>query len=248
MLYKYSKGGYELMNIVFDVDGTLTDSRAGMDRGFQREFLAWVGSSGHAVWLITGSDYPKTLEQVGSAICESVVGVYNCAGNQLHSGGVLQDQRSWSPSDELRAWLLMHLSTQPWAVKTGQHLEERVGLTNWSPVGRGCNRDTRAEFYAWDQQYRYRQELALRLEATFPELQATVAGETGIDIYPRGWDKSQIADRVMPFHFFGDSAFPGGNDETIARRAETVWEVKGWRNTQQVLIDHYGLVSRPQSD
>lgn len=230
------------MNLVFDVDGTLTDSRATIDPEFAQQFSSWLARGEHAVWLITGSDYPKTLEQVGSAICESVAGVYNCAGNQLHSGGVLQEQRSWAPSDELRAWLLMHLSTQPWTVKTGQHLEERQGLANWSPVGRGCDRATRAEFYAWDQRHRYRQELALRLEATFPELQSTVAGETGIDIYPRGWDKSQIADRVRPFHFFGDSTFPGGNDETIARRAETVWEVKGWRDTQRALIDHYGLV------
>lgn len=235
------------MNIVFDVDGTLTDSRSLMDPEFAGQFLAWVQHSGHAVWLITGSDYPKTLEQVGSAICESVAGVYNCAGNQLHSGGVLQDQRDWAPTDELRAFLAMHLSTQPWPIKTGQHLEQRVGLTNWSPVGRGCDRATRAEFTQWDKLYRYRAELALRIEATFPELQATVAGETGIDIYPRGWDKSQIADRVMPFDFFGDSAFPGGNDETIARRAQRVWEVTSWRDTQQALIQHYALESQPRA-
>ena len=234
------------MNLVFDVDGTLTDSRSSMDPQFQAEFIAWVRAGSHAVWLITGSDYPKTLEQVGSTICESVAGVYNCAGNQLHSGGVLQEQRSWTPPDELRAWLMMHLTTQPWPIKTGLHLEERMGLCNWSPVGRACDRATRAEFSAWDKRTGYRAELAERLRSAFPDIAATVAGETGIDIYPQGWDKSQISDRVRPFVFFGDSAFPGGNDELIARRAERVWEVTGWSETRQALIDHYGLVSQPQ--
>lgn len=234
------------MNLVFDVDGTLTDSRAEMDPEFAKEFQKWVLESGHAVWLITGSDYPKTLEQVGSAICESVAGVYNCAGNELHTGGILQDARSWTPSDELRSWLMMHLTTQPWPIKTGLHLEERTGLANWSPVGRACARPERQQFYEWDCRHHYRAELAQRLEAAFPELQATVAGETGIDIYPRGWDKSQISDRVRPFDFFGDKCGPGGNDETIARRAQQVWEVTSWRDTRQALIDHYGLAVQPQ--
>ena len=229
------------MNVVFDVDGTLTASRAEMDRGFQQEFVTWVRSSGHAVWLITGSDYAKTLEQVGRAICESVAGMYNCAGNQLHTGGVLQESRSWSPSAELIDFLNMHLAIQEWPIKTGQHLEIRTGLSNWSPVGRGCDPAVRAEFYSWDQLNQYRAELAQRIEAAFPEVEAVVAGETGIDIYPQGWDKSQIADRVRPFDFFGDKTQPGGNDASIAQRAQRVWEVASWRDTRRGLIEHYSL-------
>ncbi len=229
------------MNIVFDVDGTLTPSRAAMDPDFQREFEHWARSSGHAIWLITGSDYPKTLEQVGKTVCEAVSGVYNCAGNELHTGGIQQESKTWEPSPELRDFLIMHLAQQPWATKTGRHLEVRSGLTNWSPVGRNATREERSEFYQWDLKTGYRRDLAELVRKTFPEIDATVAGETGIDIYPRGWDKSQIAERVRPFHFFGDRCEPGGNDYTISQRAQTVWEVESWLDTRQRLIDHYGL-------
>lgn len=234
------------MNIVFDVDGTLTPSRGLMDGGFKREFIEWVRTSGHGVWLITGSDLPKTLEQVGREVVESVAGVYNCAGNQLHTGGILQESKSWEPEPELRDFLMMHLEQQPWSVRTGQHLEVRTGLSNWSPVGRAADPDQRREFYAWDLLHQYRAELAEKIRSAFPDLDATVAGETGVDIYPKGWDKSQIAERVRPFDFFGDKTEPGGNDYTIAQRAQRVWEVKSWRDTRSALIEHYGLSAQAQ--
>ena len=37
-----------------------------------------------------------------------------------------------------------------------------------------------------------REKIAEECEATFPELEAAIGGETGIDIYPVGRDKSQI--------------------------------------------------------
>lgn len=229
------------MNIVFDVDGTLTPSRGQMDTGFRAEFLSWLAHTDHAVWLCTGSDYPKTVEQVGSQVCERVAGVYGCAGNELHTGGVLQESNPWEPPQELRDFLSLHLEQQPWLVKTGQHLEVRTGLTNWSPVGRAADHEQRREFYQWDTGKGYRRELAAKIQQAFPDIDARVAGETGIDIYPRGRDKSQLADRLRPFDFFGDRCEPGGNDETIARRAARVWEVESWLDTRQVLIDHYGL-------
>lgn len=229
------------MNMVFDVDGTLTPSRGRMDSQFRAEFLSWIARSGHAVWLVTGSDYPKTLEQAGSAVCERVAGVYGCAGNELHTGGVLQESNSWEPPQELKDFLAVHLEEQPWQTRTGQHLEVRTGLANWSPVGRAADQQQRQEFFQWDNLRGYRRELAAKIRETFPDLDARVAGETGIDIYPRGRDKSQLAPRLRPFVFFGDRCEPGGNDETIAQRAETVHEVTEWRETRQILIDQYGL-------
>ena len=63
------------MNFVFDVDGTLTPSRGQMDPEFKQWFKSWARHK--PVYLVTGSDYAKTLEQVGSDVCELVTGVYN---------------------------------------------------------------------------------------------------------------------------------------------------------------------------
>ena len=51
---------------IFDVDGTLTPSRQKMDEDFSRFFLHFCTMN--SVYLVTGSDREKTLEQVGSLI------------------------------------------------------------------------------------------------------------------------------------------------------------------------------------
>jgi hypothetical protein len=54
----------------------------------------------------------------------------------------------------------------------------------------------------------------------FPTIQAVVGGETGIDIFPRGSDKSQIIRDFDPndtLHFFGDRMDPAGNDYPLKK-------------------------------
>ena len=47
-------------NYIFDVDGTLTPSRGTIDPNFAKEFLQFANT--HRVFLVTGSDKPKTVE------------------------------------------------------------------------------------------------------------------------------------------------------------------------------------------
>ena len=56
-----------MINYLFDVDGTLTPSRKPMVLDFKTYFKFWVRtqqSSGNKVYLVTGSDKDKTIEQV----------------------------------------------------------------------------------------------------------------------------------------------------------------------------------------
>ena len=80
-----------MMSYVFDVDGTLTPSRGKMNKEFHDWFLNEFIPN-NKVYLVTGSDYPKTVEQVGKQVCESVEYVMNCSGN--HCGCTL-----WQPGD-----------------------------------------------------------------------------------------------------------------------------------------------------
>ena len=59
---------------IFDVDGTLTPSRQEIDMDFAvfPEFCAE-----NDVYLVTGSDREKTIEQVGEEIYSPVPRVYN---------------------------------------------------------------------------------------------------------------------------------------------------------------------------
>ena len=66
---------------VFDVDGTLTPSRQKMDEAFKRFFSRFA--SRNFVYLVTGSDKDKTMEQVGADLYGLADRVYNCSGNHV---------------------------------------------------------------------------------------------------------------------------------------------------------------------
>ncbi len=226
-----------MYNFVFDVDGTLTPSRGLMDAEFKAWFKSWAEHK--PVYLITGSDYPKTVEQVGRDLAEFVTGVYNCAGNYFYRQGVLESSRDWALTPEQEGYLKGLLAASTWPIKTGQHIDVRGGLVNFSTLGRGAGVEQRGLYEAWDRSNQERRKLALLIELEYPELSATVAGATGIDIYPRGWDKAQIADSMDNIVFFGDKTEQGGNDHSLAQRAQRVHAVTSWQDTQRILAELY---------
>jgi phosphomannomutase len=225
------------MNYVFDVDGTLTPSRGKIDAEFAEWFSRWIENKN--VFLVSGSDYAKTIEQLGEDICNSVDIVYSCAGNAVYMQGALVSKSDFAITREQRLVLLNLLHISEYPTRTGQHIEERIGLCNFSVVGRGATAEQRQDYYEYDQKTNERFRLAANINAVFPDLEATVAGETGIDIYRRGCDKSQIANSVTPFVFFGDMIKPGGNDYSLAQYAQEYHCVESWRDTWTALKEKY---------
>jgi phosphomannomutase len=221
------------MNYVFDVDGTLTPSRGVIDKGFSDWFLMFAKT--HNVFLVTGSDYQKTLEQLGKDICESVIRVYNCSGNAVYEKGILVKQSSFKISEELNKFLIETLNKHQYHTKTGLHIEERIGTCNFSIVGRNASKNQRLEYVMFDKFNKDRQSIAEKINNMFPEVEAVVGGETGIDIYEKGKDKSQVSTELSPYIFFGDAIFPGGNDYTVAQKANMYYNVDGWEETFELL-------------
>ena len=82
----------------------------------------------------------------------------------------------------------------------------------------------------------------------WPSIEATVAGETGIDIYPRGRSKQQLAQQLAaqaPLHFFGDRMDPAGNDHGLATAIReqdlgVAYHVRDWQDTWEKLVDLIG--------
>ena len=225
------------MNFVFDVDGTLTPSRQRIDSEFAKWFLSFTES--HRVYLVSGSDYAKTLEQLGNEICESVAGVYSCAGNALYIKGHQVYANSFELTSDEYKFLETLLQLSAYPERTGQHIEMRLGLCNFSIVGRGANQDQRHSYVRYDTAINERQNLAELITNKFPRLEATVAGETGIDIYLKGKDKSQIANEIRPFVFFGDKTELGGNDHAISLVADICHTVSSWEETFDILKTEY---------
>ena len=89
-----------MKNFLFDVDGTLTPHRQPMTDDFKHFFMKMLRNKGEdeKVFLVTGSDKQKTIEQVGHAIWHSVDGSYQNCGNQLYIDGQLIKQSEWELS------------------------------------------------------------------------------------------------------------------------------------------------------
>jgi phosphomannomutase len=226
---------------IFDVDGTLTPSRGRIDDNFSKFFFDFCTLN--KVYLVTGSDREKTIEQVGNVIYGMCKRVYNCSGSDVYVGSRNIYKHIWTLPKLARQFLEQCLEEEDFNIRTGNHIEERPGMVNYSLVGRNATIRDRKAFVDWEAWNGSRCRTANAFNIMFPELQATIGGETGIDIGPKGSDKSQILrdfnkeDKIV---FFGDAIFKGGNDLSLAKAIANkelgmFYKVTEWKETWEIL-------------
>lgn len=229
---------------IFDVDGTLTPSRGAINPEFLKFMIRFARENN--VYLATGSDAPKTIEQVRKMLFNTVNRSYNCSGNSVWEKGVNVYNNDWRLPEEPWKYLESVLLYNRFMPKTGWHFDERPGLLNFSIVGRKAKPHQREAYVKYDIQNRDREVIAREFNIEFSDkhnVVAQVAGETGLDIMPIGKGKQQI---LNDFHetdniiFFGDKCDEGGNDYDIAEavkklRNGTVHQVKDWEETWTIL-------------
>ena len=88
---------------IFDVDGTLTPSRKQIDGKFWAFFLQFCCRND--VYLVTGSDREKTLEQLGLDICYRAKRVYNCSGSDAYERDVNVYRDDWTLPKQVERFL-----------------------------------------------------------------------------------------------------------------------------------------------
>lgn len=229
---------YVMNKFIFDVDGTLTPSRRAIDKRFAVWFRSFCKTND--VYLVTGSDRDKTIEQVGEEIYNSVKRVYNCSGNDVWEQDKNVRTSQWKLPSDAEAWLRTRCKMSDFPLRTGLHIEDRPGMINFSVVGRNATLGERKLYVEYDTNAKERVWIAQAFKNKFPEIEAVVGGDTGIDIYPIGSDKSQILKDFTDddfIYFFGDMCQPGGNDFPIAnalREGERMGvgiNVDGWEDT-----------------
>ena len=226
---------------IFDVDGTLTPSRGKIDDNFKKFFVEFCKNNN--VYLVTGSDKPKTVEQIGDELYSMAKRVYNCSGSEVWVGDKQIKTNDWKVPYHVRTWLLDKLEESNFPLRTGLHIEERVGMINFSVVGRNATVGERKLYVKYDKEHNERNVIADLFNKEFTELVARPGGETGIDISPIGKDKSQIIndfDINDTLHFFGDRMDPQGNDYPLKKviidnDLGFAIQVNGWKNTWEML-------------
>ena len=231
-----------MKKFIFDVDGTLTPSRKKITPEFFDEFFQFTEEND--VYLVTGSDRGKTLEQITPEIYNNCKRVYNCSGSDVYEGDKNVYRDDWELPAAVERFLQDELDFSQFSIRNGLHIERRPGGVNFSILGRGKDPSAgREEYVKWDKVHSERRFIALRILNMFPDLSVALGGQTGIDIGPKGADKSQIlrdftADDEI--HFFGDRMEPGGNDhslgEAVKKMGGFTYNVDSYTETRDVII------------
>ena len=199
------------------MDGTLTPSRRKITPEFFDEFFQFTKKND--VYLVTGSDRDKTLEQVTPEIYNKCKRVYNCSGSDVYEGDKNVYRDGWELPWDVERFLLDELDYSQFSIRNGNYIEKRPGGVNFSIMGR--DKDPfkgRKEYVEWDKRTNERVDIAVRIRDAFPGLSVALGGQTGIDIGPCGSDKSQILRDFTTddeIHFFGDRMEKGGNDYSL---------------------------------
>jgi len=195
------------------------------------------------VYLVTGSDRAKTVEQVGLDIYNRSKRVYNCSGADVYEKDHNVYKSNWKPSRKLINFLSDELDFSTFPHKTGNHIEHRPGGINFSILGRGeDSMRYRKEYVKWDINTTERILMSDRIKSEFTDLNIQIGGQTGLDISDS--DKSQILrdfnsdDELV---FFGDMMKEGQNDYPLAQAIDklggTNYSVNGWQDTYRKLKD-----------
>ena len=224
------------------MDGTLTPSRKKIEHEFWAPFLIFCRHND--VYLVTGSDRQKTLEQLGLDICYTAKRVYNCSGSDVYEKDKNVYRDDWELPKEVEDFLMDELAYSCFPIRNGLHIERRPGGVNFSILGRGKDPSVgRAEYMKWDKERLEREDIAGRLRNAFSNLSVALGGQTGLDIGPLGSDKSQILrdfSKGDELHFFGDRIEKGGNDHTLAMKIVenmmgVAYNVKDYTETRTIL-------------
>ena len=241
---------------LFDVDGTLTVAKQKIDKTFQKDLLKWMDNK--EVYIVSGGTFERILNQVGTDVLDKTSGVFACMGN------IFLQKPDFVNESGFNEWQIMYKNKfvypknlvrrlesivvkSDFPIKTGRHYEERIGMINYSIVGRNASQEQRKQYELWDAENQERKQIVDKLRKKFKTLDFVIGGAVSMDIFIKGNDKSQIIDKYFKealehnkIHFVGDRIPPPGNDYTLAKILEAhpngaVYEVETWQDTAKLL-------------
>lgn len=224
------------VNYLFDIDGTLTPAREKMTSEFCYFFLNWM--TGKNVYLVTGSDRKKVLQQIPSSILTRCEGVFSSMANVFDKSDGCVYENDWRPSAKLVRELTLIRAGSEYETKQETFIESRKGMINFTVAGRESTYRQRKKYNKWDQETGERLKIIKNLKSKYKRLEFRLGGQISIDIQPKGKNKSQASQWVRKYEggkiiFFGDKCMEGGNDYDI------VQDIKKNKKDEFFQVDNY---------
>ena len=217
--------------ILFDVDGTLTESRKLVKQNMIDTLIKL--KSKVDIGIVGGSNLSKQKEQLLEENLKLFKYVFSENGLMAFKEGKLINETSIKNElgeesiKKLINTSLNYMSKLDIPKKRGTFIEFRTGMINLCPVGRSCSQDEREEFFDYDNENNIRKNMVKYLSEELKDLNLSfsIGGQISIDVFPKGWDKTYCLqfvkndyDRIL---FFGDRTMEGGNDYEIFKHELT---------------------------
>jgi phosphomannomutase len=212
--------------IVFDLDGTLAESKSPLDREMAGLLAALLEVEKAAV--ISGGDWPQFEKQVLSNLphderlkslsllptCGTKFFQYTDRWKKIYSEDFTADEKKKIIDALNRA-----LATAGFKVEKvwGETIEDRGSQITFSALGQQA---PIGEKEKWDPDFSKRQQIKKLLDKVIPEYSVRLGGTTSVDVTKPGIDKAYgirklrdiLGVAISDMIFIGDAIFPGGND------------------------------------
>ena len=235
--------------IVFDLDGTLAESKSALDpemSGLLHDLLGIV-----KVAVISGGDWPQFEKQVVSKLphdqrlanlsllptCGTKFYQYSGDWKKLYEEDFTADERQKIISSLEKAIAVEGFEAEKlW----GEQIEDRGSQITFSALGQQAPLEEKDK---WDPDYTKRKRIKAILDTFIPEFSVRIGGSTSIDVTKPGIDKAYGIGKLRELlHvslkemiYIGDALFPGGNDYPAEEAGVVSIPVKGPDDTDLVI-------------
>jgi len=235
--------------IVFDLDGTLAESKSSLDSemsGLLHNLLGIV-----KVAVISGGDWPQFEKQVLSNLphdehlkslsllptCGTKFYQYTEDWKKIYSEDFTVDEK-----EKIISSLKKSIEAAGFKIEKlwGEEIEDRGSQITFSALGQHAPIEAKE---IWDPDFTKRKKMKTFLDKLIPGFSVRMGGETSIDITKPGIDKAygirKLRDNLgIAIHemiFVGDALFPGGNDYPAEEAGVVSIRVKNPHESKRVI-------------
>ena len=235
--------------IVFDLDGTLAESKSAIDAEMATLLGSLLGIVKVAV--ISGGAWRQFENQVLAQLshdqrlnnlsllptCGTKFYQYDSRWEQLYSEDFTEAEKT-----KIINSLKQTIASSDGKVERhwGEVIEDRGSQITFSALGQQAPLEEKKK---WDPDFTKRKKMKAVLDTLIPEFSVRLGGATSVDITKHGIDKGYgirklrdvLHTAIDAMIFVGDAVFPGGNDYPAKEAGALSIEVKDPHETKRVI-------------
>jgi HAD superfamily hydrolase (TIGR01484 family) len=235
--------------IVFDLDGTLAESKSSLDAEMSRLLGDLLGIAKVAV--ISGGGWPQFEKQVLSHLphdqslvnlsllptCGTQFFRYARDWEKIYSEDFTADEKAKIVSSLKKAVAEAGFQAEKvW----GEAIEDRGSQITFSALGQQAPLEEKKK---WDPDFAKRKKIKAILDTSIPEFSVRLGGATSIDVTKPGIDKAYgirklrdvLGISLKEMIYIGDALFVGGNDYPAEQAGVVSISVRGPNETKPVV-------------